>query len=299
MKQLPLTGNPLLAIVSTLILVGIGVGCRATTPALIHTLDDFEKPRSLDAWKGSQGVKLEQTSDKATSGKSALRITTSAHTWPTVRAPSLSARAGNWLPYDWLRLDLFNTTGDRKAIRIQVRDAKQGATTVITGLLPGKNTLAIPTDLFSSLELREIKALELSILAPGKGTHFYLDHVRLARAPLSELKTAPADVEADAAMVLDFSSLAKAARQSAFSANVYLPLADAETIRTIKLDNPDRKLSKLTLAKAELEGCSRSRELTVCAFFLAADGWHFNTRTVTYQPGETTTITYSPFDFGY
>jgi len=284
MKQMRLAVKVLLGMVSASLLVSIVSGCQGAGPALTFTLGDFEKPQELERWQASPEVKLERVSDKATSGRQALRITTSSQSWPTVRLPSLSGRSRNWLSYDWLKLDLFNATGDRKVIKLRADDAKQNTSTVITGLTPGNNTLAVPVELFSALELREIKQLSLSILAPGKGTRFYLDNVRLERAPLSEVKTSAGGAEDTPAVVLDFSHLSKAAGRSAFSANVCLPLEDSETIRIIKVENRDRNRTKLTLSRPELTGADISQKLIISSFFQAEDGWHFNTQGVRSEP---------------
>ena len=250
------------------------------SPAVI---DGFEEAGRMEAWQVSEGVQVAPSTEQVTEGERSLRVRLPGGPWPGI---SLFALPRNWLPYDWLLVDVYNDTDDTMMLGVWVRDGVSKLT-VATVLRPGANRIQIPVDLFSPLRLRTVTGLCIFVSQPAPDTVLYVDNIRLERWPLA----AGADATAPSASVLlDYSSLASVARNTPFLANVY-PKGSGEGRRVVRLRPVDRDLTRYAVAVAP-------GSLVVSSFFLDHDTWFFNTRTVE-VPGPETTVRYEPGDFAH
>lgn len=251
------------------------------SPAVI---DGFEEAGRLEAWQVSEGVQVAPSTEQATEGERSLRVRLPGEPWPGV---SLFDLPRNWLPYDWLLLDVYNDTDDTMMVGVWVRDGVSKVT-VATVLRPGANRIQIPVDFLSQLRLRTINGLCLFVSQPAADTVLYVDNIRLERWPVAAAGAeAPAP---SASLVLDYSSLASVARNTPFLANVYLK-GSGEGSQVVRLRPVERDLTRHTLAVTP-------GPLVVSSFFLDHGTWFFNTRTVEVAGAETT-VRYEPGDFAH
>ncbi len=304
-----MTGRFSLAVIILLLAVGLLAGCQGMAPPRVYCLGNFERARDLKGWQASADVKLEKVSERATKGRAALRITMPAQSDPLV-STSLKKQSRDWTAYEWLKLDLFNTTADRKVLKLLVEDEAGKVVSALTGLRPGMNALAVPLDLFTFLDLKHLKTLKLSIVAPGENSTFHLDHVRLEQLSASQARSDAASPVASGAeegradiskgnITLDFSALGNVSSKEGFRANAYVPLVGTDQVDVIRRRTLDQKRTKLTFGASLFSQCDAGSEVVISAFFVSQDGWHFNTRTIAYHPRKDMEIVYTPFDLGY
>jgi len=254
------------------------------SPALI---DGFEEAGGLARWQVSEGVQVAPAEEQVTEGEWALRVRLPGGASPGI---TLSGPPRNWLPYDWLLLDIYNDADDTMMLGLRVRDGL-GEVTVATVLRPGANRVRIPMDLFSSLRLRTVTGLSIFVSQPASGTVLYLDNIRLARQSVGPAgRQGSGDAIGAAPLTLDYGRLASVARSTGFLANLYVDGSGDER-RLVRLRPLEKKLARHSLAVPK-------GRVVVSSFFLDRDTWHFNTQAVVVA-GPETTVLYEPGDFGY
>jgi hypothetical protein len=245
-------------------------------------IDGFEAGGQLRAWQLSEGVEISPSAEHATEGTRSLRVKLPGGPWPGI---SLFTLPRNWLPYDWLALDVYNETDDALALGLWVRDGA-GKVTVAMSLRPGANQFRIPMDLFSSLHLRQVAGLCLFVSQPAPGTVIYVDNIRLEQQPASPLSREDlATLPGDLTLILDFDSLSAVARNTGFLANLYFEGAG----KVLRVRPTDRAAAKM---QAEVP----VPDVVVSSFFLDHGTWFLDTRTVEVTRGKTT-LRYEPRDF--
>jgi hypothetical protein len=191
----------------------------------------------------------------------------------------------NWLPYDWLALDVYNESDDVLALGLWVRDGADKVT-VAMSLRPGANCFRLPMDLFGSLRLRQVMGLCLFVSQPAPGTVIYVDNARLEQEPVSSVTAEQFSALPGAPILtLDYTSLSAVARNTGFLANLY-PKGGRQLLR---LRPTDRTVIRQSLPVPV-------RDVEVSSFFLDHGTWFLDTRTVEIT-GSEATLRYEPRDF--
>jgi len=252
-------------------------------------IEGFEGEGRLALWQLSEGVEVTPASEHHTEGSRSLRVKLPGGSWPGM---SISSLPRNWLPYDWLSLDVYNESSDVLAFGLWVRDASVAVppgsdkVTVAMSLRPGANQFRIPMDLFSSLRLRQVGGLCLFVSQPAPGTVIYVDNVRLEQEPVSSVNAEEfLSLPGAPVLTLDYSSLSAVARNTGFLANLY-PKGGRQLLR---LRPTDRAVVRQSLPVPV-------RDVEVSSFFLDHGTWFLDTRTVEIT-GSEATLRYEPRDF--
>jgi hypothetical protein len=245
-------------------------------------IEGFEGEGRLGLWQLSEGVEVTPASEHHTEGSRSLRVRLPGGSWPGMSIFSLPR---NWLPYDWLALDVYNESDDVLALGLWVRDGADKVT-VAMSLRPGANQFRIPMDLFSTLRLRRVSGLCLFVSQPAPGTVIYVDNVRLEQEPVSSVTAQEFSALPGAPILtLDYTSLSAVARNTGFLANLY-PKGGRQLLR---LRPTDRAVVTQSLPVPV-------RDVEVSSFFLDHDTWFLDTRTVEIT-GSEATLRYEPRDF--
>lgn len=249
-------------------------------------IDGFEVAGEL-AWQPSEGVQVAPSEEHATEGERSLRVRFSQDAWPGI---SLTGVPQSWLLYDWLLFDVYNAAEDAMMLAVWVGDGAQKAT-VATALAPGENHIRIPLDLLSSLRLRTITGLGISVNQPASGTELFVDNIRLRR---SESGPAPAEEapgeRPSATLELDYSALASVARDTGFLTNVHVK-GEGGREQLIRIRPVEKGVAKHTVRV-------RPGRVIVSSFFLDDGTWFFDTRTVEVTEAGTV-VRYEPGDFAH
>jgi hypothetical protein len=245
-------------------------------------IDGFEGEGRLGLWQVSEGVEVAPSGEHVTEGRRSLRVRLPGGPWPGISIFSLPR---NWLPYDWLVLDVYNESDDVLALGLWVRDGADKVT-VEMSLRPGANQFRIPMDLFSSLRLRQVTGLCLFVCQPAPGTVIYVDNVRLEQQPASSLSREDLSaLPGQVTLILDFGGLAAVARNTGFLANLYFDGGR----KLLRLRPTDRTVVRQSLALPP-------GRVKVSSFFLDHGTWFLDTRTVDITGGGAT-LRYEPRDF--
>lgn len=251
-------------------------------------IDGFEEPARLEAWRAAEGVKLTASDEHVTEGSVSLRVRLPGEDRPGFSLSDLRRR--NWLPYEWLALDLYNDTDDAVRGEVWVRDAAAGVTVAVT-LRPGANHLRLPLDLFSGLRLRAVRELGIRVRRPAAGSTFYLDNVRLERWPVRGGSEGASSAGTESAPLrLDYRALASLSRRTGFLANVYVAGVDSGP-RLHRLRPTDKAAVEHTLTVPP-------GRLRVSSFFLGRDVWYLDTREVEVTEAGAS-VRYEPGDFAH
>jgi len=249
----------------------------------VVVIEQFENADRLRHWDASEGVCLDLTEEHATRGAKALKLTLPAGPYPGV---STSRIPENWLPYEWLRLDVFNTGADTMHLGLWARDAAGTKVTVGTVLGSGPNDIRIPVDVFSALRLRQVKTVCLFVTQPSADTTIVVDNLRLERRAAA---TVYPETLKGPTVILDYQALKALRRNSGFLANVYTSDGGGPA-RLLRLRPTEKHLVKQAVAVP-------AGEAVVSSFFLDHGTWFLNTRTID-VPTSGVTVRYEPGDFG-
>jgi hypothetical protein len=245
-------------------------------------IDGFEPGGQLRTWQLSEGVEVAPSGEHVTEGRRSLRVRLPGGSWPGI---SIFALPRNWLPYDWLALDVYNESDDVLALGLWVRDGADKVT-VAMSLRPGANQFRIPVDLFSSLRLRQVAGFCLFVSQPASGTVIYVDNIRLEQQPASPTTAEElASFSGAGNLTLDCGSLAAVARNTGFLANLYLDGGR----KLLRLRPTDRTVVRQSLAFPP-------GRVEVSSFFLDHGTWFLDSRTVELTAAGAT-IRYEPRDF--
>jgi len=252
-------------------------------------IDGFEEAGKLGVWQLSEGVQVAPAEEQATEGERSLRVRLPEGGWPGI---SIFDLPRNWLPYEWLLLDVYNGTDDTMMLGVWVRDGTLKVT-VATALRRGANHIRIPMDLFSSLRLRTITGLCIFVGQPASEAVLYVDNIILGAQELGALPEGgfSAGHFPRTSLVLDYGALAPVARNTGFSANIYGENDEAHA-GLVRLRPTDKKTTTHRIMAPQ-------GKLVVSSFFLDHDTWYFDTRTVEVAESGATTVRYEPGDFGH
>ena len=257
----------------------------------VAIIDGFEEPTRLEVWQKAEGVKLTASDEHVTEGSASLRVRFAGGPEPGLSLFDLPGR--NWLPYEWLALDVYNDTDDTMRGAVRVSDAS-AEVTVAVALRPGANRLRLPLDLFSGLHLRAVRGLTFLVSRPAPGTTLYLDNVRLRRWPVEGEPSTQSAESAETKPVtlrLDYRALASVARRTGFLANVYVEGPGRRGARLHRLRPVDKEEAEHTL------DVPPGTHL-VSSFFLDHDTWYLDTRTVEVTEAGAS-VRYEPGDFAH
>lgn len=161
-------------------------------------LFDFEGPTDLKAWSNlvlpgtkdkEPSVKIELSTEHATSGKHSLKMTYAGGRWPTITTTEVP---GDWMPYWTFRADVTAnrdclvgfTVMQEKSERGGGWDPTVGRWTKTEFLKSGKNTItgSIHDSNNYSINTKQGKVVrfEIFMYAPHEGESIYVDNIRLS-----------------------------------------------------------------------------------------------------------------------
>ncbi len=187
-----------LALVFTLLLPT----CAENTKSQL--IESFESSDCLSYWL-DRDVKAQLTSDHATEGKQAVRLTypkyqAGGQEWPAfiLTLGKGSFGDGNWAPYEVIKFDAFNDSDATASISLRVDDARGGRLTYRHFELPSrkKMTLTWPMELLESgIDTSAASRFDLFMSTPKDTYTIYLDNIRLESA--SQLVLQGKEITAD------------------------------------------------------------------------------------------------------
>jgi hypothetical protein len=187
---------------SWLLLVGfLGLAAPAVAkprPAVADKrLFDFEEAADLKAWTNLQPadarqkeppVKIERSTEHATSGRYSLKLTFAGGRWPTITTTQI---LDNWLPYQTFEADVTVrrpcvvgfTALQEKSRRGEGWDALISRWTKTAFLRPGTNRVAAsipqPNQYAISARWGKVVRFEVFMYRPRDGESIFLDNIRL------------------------------------------------------------------------------------------------------------------------
>jgi hypothetical protein len=180
-----------------------GALAAAPEPPQGVTLFDFEDAADLKAWSNLElpdakqkepAVKIERSTDHATSGKHSLKLTFAGGRWPTVTTTEVPA---DWMPYQTFRADVTVsrpcvvgfTVLQEKSQRGGGWDAGVSRWTKTELLKAGKTEVAAvlhpPNDYAISAKHGKVVRFEIFMYAPHDGETIYVDNIRLSATKLN------------------------------------------------------------------------------------------------------------------
>jgi hypothetical protein len=161
-------------------------------------LFDFENAADVEAWSNlvlpdarskEPAVKIERSSDHATNGQHALKLTFAGGNWPTVTTTAVPA---DWSPYQTLHADV---TVDRPCVvgftALQEKSVRGGEWEALVSrwaktafLKPGVNHVVAavpqPNDYAIHPKWGKVVRFEIFMYQPHDGETIYVDHIRLS-----------------------------------------------------------------------------------------------------------------------
>jgi hypothetical protein len=180
-------------------------------------LFDFEQPGDLKAWSNLESpdgkakeppVRIEQSTEHATSGKHSLKLTFAGGSWPTITTTQV---LDDWLPYKTLHADVTVsrpcvvgfTALQEKSQRGEGWDALVSRWTKTAFLQAGSNHVTAPipqpNDYAISSKWGKVVRFEIFMYAPHDGETIFVDNIRLSArkdaAPPPKLSIRVAGIE--------------------------------------------------------------------------------------------------------
>jgi hypothetical protein len=173
--------------------------------AAVHTdqeklLFDFEDPADLKVWSNLElpaakdkepPIKLEQSTEHATSGKHSLKLTFAGGRWPTITTSKIQ---GDWLPYKTFQADVSVsrpclvgfTILQEKSQRGESWDALVSRWTKTAFLQKGKNRVTAPlpqpNEYAVAAKWGKVVRFEIFMYAPRDGEAIFVDNICLTMA---------------------------------------------------------------------------------------------------------------------
>ena len=161
-------------------------------------LFDFEAPTDLESWSNlvlpdakmkEPPVKIELSKDRATSGKSCVKLTFAGGRWPTV---STAQVLDDWLPYQTFHADVTAarpclvgfTAMQEKSKRGSGWDPAISRWTKTAFLQKGTNhvvgSIVMPNDYAIAAKWGKVVRFEIFLYSPHEGESIYVDNIRLS-----------------------------------------------------------------------------------------------------------------------
>jgi hypothetical protein len=204
MSRNPFVLRPLGLLVLMLIPVGAIRGADEPAKKVIY---DFEDPTDLKGWSnlaltGAKEkeplVKIERSTDHATSGKHSLKLTFAGGVWPTVTTESVSQ---DWLAYKTFKAEVTVSRScvigftliQEKSQRGEGWESVISRWTTTAFLKPGKNevvaSLLSPNDYAVHAKWGKAVRFEIFMYSPHDGESIHLDNIRLSNDKIDSPQT--------------------------------------------------------------------------------------------------------------
>ena len=153
----------------------------------VNILFDFESKKELERLNWECGKWFELSKENATSGKRSLKVSLPPGQYPGINFEKI---AKNWSNGRFLKMDVFNPSGERIPFHIRIDDHKSGweyanRFDINFMLKKGMNHLSIPTNSMKTnihrlpLNLKRIERMMVFIPDNSKRRELFIDNIRL------------------------------------------------------------------------------------------------------------------------